>query len=44
MKTQVEDRPVSDEFELIELGSVSEETKGEPGDTVEFLNSGNTQP
>ncbi len=28
MKTRIEDRPSEDEFAPIELGSVSEETKG----------------
>lgn len=28
MKTQIEDRPAEDEFEPVELGSVSEETRG----------------
>ena len=37
MKTQVENRPATDEFEPVELGTVSAETKGEPaGDTEAF--------
>lgn len=40
MKTKVEDRPVSDEFEPIELGSVSEETKG--GDQPDTENATGT--
>lgn len=35
MKTQVENRPATDEFEPIDLGSVSEETKGGPVNAFE---------
>ncbi|WP_165793600.1 hypothetical protein [Hyphococcus luteus] len=38
-----EDR-LDDEFEPIELGSVSEMTMGEPGDDAEFTGEGNTKP
>ena len=44
MKTQIDDRPVSDEFEPIELGSVSEETKGEPGFENETTLDFNSEP
>ncbi|MFN7166778.1 MAG: hypothetical protein ACK4NV_07030 [Pannonibacter sp.] len=37
MNTQNEDHLTSDEFEPIELGSVSEETRGIPGGQNEYF-------
>lgn len=37
MKKYDEDRQVADEFDLIDLGSVSEETKGQVGPEPEFF-------
>ena len=36
MNTQKDDHVTEDEFELIELGSASEETRGIPGASDEF--------
>ena len=44
MNKQHEDRQVTDEFEPIELGSVSEETKGVGGTLEEFGGASNSRP
>lgn len=36
MKTRIEDHPPEDEFEPVELGSVSEETKGVGSNQIEL--------
>ena len=43
MNKQHEDRQVTDEFEPIELGSVSEETKGDGFEQPELLVGPNTR-
>lgn len=37
MNKDYEDRQVTDEFDLIDLGAVSEETKGQVGPEPEFF-------